>query len=83
MDFGPESPVYMIEFRNNCFHYTIDNELFDMISGGRSHPFEDRNEYQRCEKFVDVKKPKDSSLNSSGNILFLNPFLLLVLKLYH
>jgi hypothetical protein len=54
-----------------------------MISGGKSHPFEERNEYQRCETFLDVKKPKDSSLNTSGNTLFLNSFLLLILKLFH
>ncbi len=75
--------LFIVEFRNNCFHYTIDNELFDTISGRKSHLFEDRNEYQRCETFLDVKKPKDSSLNTSGNTLFLNSFLLLILKLFH
>jgi hypothetical protein len=68
ISFGPMDEVihlFITEFRNNCFHYTIDNELFDMISGGKSHPFEDRNEYQRCETFPDVKEPKESSLNTS------------------
>jgi hypothetical protein len=59
ISFGPMDQVihlFMIEFRNNCFHYTIDNELFDMISGGKSHPSQDRNKYQRCEHFLTLRK---------------------------
>jgi hypothetical protein len=63
--------IFTMEIHNQCYHFKINNELFNTISERESHPNAKKIDYQSCEQFLEDRNLKDSSDTYKENILFL------------